>query len=352
MRKYFQFALVLILTLVIAGCGKSENTSTTTIPASGNVSENSGEAKGKFEKIKIAYSAQTADQLPLFVAVEHGIFEKYGLEVEPIYVSGSGKTIAALVGNSVQYGFTSAGAIASAAINGQKTIAFANLSEHAAVWLYGQKNIEKIEDLKGKSLITASVGTTYVSMANYAVEEHGLTAKEDIEVINIAGSGDRQAAFLSNAGDAMVTGAPFNSQLDEEGYPILMDLTEIDITMLPLTATPEYYQANMDQNIAVVKALSEANQFIKDNREEAVNTLTKYIKTPIEDSEKSYETLMIIEALPEVPKIEDDAFMFTIEHSADERLENKTAEDFKEVYTNEIIEQLESEGFFEQLQGA
>ncbi len=249
------------------------------------------------------------------------------------------------MGGGVEYGFTGS-AISSAYVNGQKTISFANVENHTALWLYGQKDIKSVADLKGKTLITAAAGTSYESFANYAIKQGGMEPNKDVKLVNIAGSGDRQAAFLRNSAEAMVTGTPLNYQLDAEGYPIIMDFTSNEVIMMPLTTTPEYYAANMDQNIALVKALTEANKFIKENKEKAIESLSKWTNSSAEDATKAYETAMQINAFPEIPRIDEEAFMFLLQNSSDEKLKGLTVEDTKQIYTNEIIDKLESEGFF------
>ncbi len=91
MKKHILFIVALIAALVLAGCGNKESTQSQPSPsASGAPSESaSPEASAsapaqKFGKIKVAYPTQASDVLPLWVGLDNGIFEKYGLDIEPV----------------------------------------------------------------------------------------------------------------------------------------------------------------------------------------------------------------------------------------------------------------------------
>mgnify|MGYP001465405630 CR=1 FL=1 len=351
-RKGWFLSVALILALVVSGCGSSQNAQSSSPSPSGASSPSASpqaqaaESPKKFGKIRIGYPTQAADMLPLWVGVDHGIFAKYGLDVEPVYMGGSTKVMQGILGRGVEYGLTAASTNASAFVNGQKTVTFGNIVHHSALWIYAQKGFSSVNELKGKTMITASVGTTYESFAIYAIRHHGMVPNKDVKLVNIAGSGDRQAAFLNNSAEAMVTGTPLNYQLDAEGYPMIMDLTPVKLVMGPITTLPDYYEANMEQNVAVVKAFAESIKFIKTERDKTIDTLAKWTNVPRQDAEKAYETVIAIDVYPDIPRIDEQDFMFPLENGSDEKLHALTIEDTKAMYTNEIVDRLEAEGFF------
>src|SRR3970040_858100 len=55
-------------------------------------------------KIRIGYSAITTTQAPLWAAEDRGLFQKYGLEPELIYLAGGSKIALALESESIQLG--------------------------------------------------------------------------------------------------------------------------------------------------------------------------------------------------------------------------------------------------------
>ena len=55
------------------------------------------------EKLRVGYPAIAPGSTPLWVTAEKGLWRSYGLEVEPILVSGGARAVPALVSNSVQF---------------------------------------------------------------------------------------------------------------------------------------------------------------------------------------------------------------------------------------------------------
>jgi|GEM_PF-6381930 len=350
-RKVSLLIVTLVLALAASGCGSGQKAPASSSSPDGSAPPASSQAQAaespkKFGKIRIGYPTQAADMLPLWVGVDHGIFAKYGLDVEPVYMGGSTKVMQGILGRGVEYGLTAASTNASAFVNNQKTVTFGNIVHHSALWIYAQKGISSMQELKGKSLITAAVGTTYESFAIYGIKANGMVPNKDVKLVHIAGAGDRQAAFLNKSAEAMVTGTPLNYQLDAEGYPIIMDLTPVKLVMGPITTLPDYYAANMEQNVALVKAFAESIKFIKTEREKTIETLAKWTNVPLQDAEKAYETVIKIDVYPDIPRVDEEAFMFPLENGSDEKLHTLTIEDTKAMYTNEIVDQLVAEGFF------
>jgi hypothetical protein len=54
------------------------------------------------DRLRVAYSALNASQSYLWVAQEMGIYRKYGLDVELLYINSGSMNIAALLGGSIQ----------------------------------------------------------------------------------------------------------------------------------------------------------------------------------------------------------------------------------------------------------
>src|SRR5688500_20095933 len=75
-------------------------------------------AAEKLEKLRAAYPAVAPGSTPSWVTAEKRIWQKYGLEVEPILVSGGARAVPALLGQSVQFLFGSDTGITTAQLQG------------------------------------------------------------------------------------------------------------------------------------------------------------------------------------------------------------------------------------------
>ncbi|MGE5305926.1 MAG: hypothetical protein ACM3TN_21650, partial [Alphaproteobacteria bacterium] len=54
------------------------------------------------DRLRVAYSALNASQSYLWVAQDMGLYRKYGLDVELLYINSGSMNIAALLGGSIQ----------------------------------------------------------------------------------------------------------------------------------------------------------------------------------------------------------------------------------------------------------
>lgn len=71
------------------------------------------------ERVKIAYSSADASNVVWFSALDAGIYRKYGLDVELIFIQSATMSVSTLVSGDVQIANSSGGAVASAAVAGR-----------------------------------------------------------------------------------------------------------------------------------------------------------------------------------------------------------------------------------------
>ena len=107
------------------------------------------------DKVRAAKSVNTAwSFIPLNVGAAHGIWEKYGLEVEISGLGGDAKLQQALTSDSVDFGLGSGPSMALAAKGGQAiaVAAFAGEPRNLAIIVGKDSPIKTVADLKGKKM--------------------------------------------------------------------------------------------------------------------------------------------------------------------------------------------------------
>ena len=88
----------------------------------------------------------------LYTALENNLFDKYGFKLEHIYIRGTGPSLAALLADEIQFLYCAAEATIPALVSGiDAKIVAAPLVKMPFV-LVTQKEIRRLEDLRGKSL--------------------------------------------------------------------------------------------------------------------------------------------------------------------------------------------------------
>ena len=77
------------------------------------------------EKLTVSYSSIDAPSANWYIAQEKGLYKKYGLDVESIFIPASSTNVAVLVAGQLKFGNGTGGTIASAAVSGANLVAVA-----------------------------------------------------------------------------------------------------------------------------------------------------------------------------------------------------------------------------------
>jgi ABC-type nitrate/sulfonate/bicarbonate transport system substrate-binding protein len=102
--------------------------------------------------IRVASSAVTGGFVHLYAGLDYGIFEKYGLKCEHIFIRGSSPALAALAGDQIQFTYGAAdGSLPGLATGVEVKIVASPLVKLPYV-MVARGEIRRPEDLKGKSI--------------------------------------------------------------------------------------------------------------------------------------------------------------------------------------------------------
>src|SRR5262245_6580047 len=87
----------------------------------------------------------------LYTGLDNGLFDKYGLKFENIFIRGSGANLAALAGDEVQFTYCAGDGTIPALATGIDVKLVASPLVKLPYVLVTRKEIKRVEDLKGKS---------------------------------------------------------------------------------------------------------------------------------------------------------------------------------------------------------
>src|SRR5262245_63798032 len=104
------------------------------------------------EKINASYGAISGSMAPIWVAKEARLFEKHGLDLNLVYISGGPRSIMSLLGGSIQFVNHSGMPALEAYQRGADTALIASPMNQLEHSLVVQKNISSTEQLRGKVL--------------------------------------------------------------------------------------------------------------------------------------------------------------------------------------------------------
>ena len=106
----------------------------------------------ELRRITLGYSSIGPMATGFWMAKEIGAFEKHGIHAELIYISSGPVVIQALIGGDLQGGSAATNAVINAILNGAPILGVAGTSNRPYHRLYVQPEINRLEDLRGKTL--------------------------------------------------------------------------------------------------------------------------------------------------------------------------------------------------------
>src|SRR6185369_9338479 len=108
----------------------------------------------KLDSFTISYASVSGTRGPLWIAKDLGLFEKYGLDGNLIYIASGVVAVNALLGGSVDIIAASGSSAVGAAARGAPIVIVASLG-HIAYKLIAMPSIKSVHDLKGKIIGTS-----------------------------------------------------------------------------------------------------------------------------------------------------------------------------------------------------
>jgi NMT1/THI5 like len=102
--------------------------------------------------VQVGYGGIAGYQLPLWVNKDHGISKKYGIELEPLLISGGALNMQALLAGSIQMSQNSASSALQAALRGASVALIAVLENRMPLQIIARPEIKTPQQLIGKKI--------------------------------------------------------------------------------------------------------------------------------------------------------------------------------------------------------
>lgn len=234
------------------------------------------------ERVKIAYSSADASNVVWFTALDGGLYRKYGLDVELIFIQSSTMSVSTLVSGDIQIANSSGGAVASAVVAGANLVMTACYINTLPYELVVQESVKSVEDLRGKNVGISRVGSASDVAARVLIKGLGLEPVKDVPIMQVGGPSERAAAFRT--GKIVGFPSPPGTIHLAKGMPhrILISTADFqkrfDFPYICSTTTRSYLTNNRETMKKLTMALIEATHFLKTRKEETKKYIAKYTR--------------------------------------------------------------------------
>ncbi len=229
-------------------------------------------------KLRVGYLHVVTVDAQLLLGLEMGTFKKEGLDLELREFTTGIELFQALVGGSLDV-LTTGGVLSNFPARGQGKVFLINDLEWAVgqIWVYPDKGIKEIKDLKGKQVATTR-GTTAHDLLHQALKSVGLDSTKDVEIVNQRMS-EAVTSFIAGAVPAVALWVPFNVSVRAKAPKAKM-LTDAgafpSATIVDgWAARNDFHEKNKDALKRLIRGWIPANDYLLGKPEEALALLHK-----------------------------------------------------------------------------
>ncbi len=306
-----------------------------------------GEPTG-LRKIRAAITSISGSMSPAWAAHESGIFAKHGLQVEVVAMPSGLQGINTLAAREVDFVHIAGGTTAGAAVGGLDVKIIATLVGTLVLNLVVRPEIEKPEQLRGKSIGISRYGTSLHTGARIALRHFGMEGGKDVAIAEIGAGEWIVSAIQGGRIHGGVFGYPATSRALKLGNRLMLHLPTLNIAYSAngVSTRGEIIRNDPDLVRRYLAAVVEASALMKKNRAFSFNVFRKYLRTDDADLLTETYDVQIVKYLLKTPLPTVDAVRAVIDELA-ERNPKAKDQDPGRFFDDRFVRQMEANGFIE-----
>jgi len=265
-------------------------------------------------KLRASYGSLAVSQVVLPLGVRAGIFQKNGLNLEPIYIGG--RSVSALISGDVQFGFMGGPPAILARVGGADVVMLAGLNGLDQI-LVAVPAIKRGADLIGKRIGISRFGTTADYGARIGLKKLKLQPQKDVTLIQIGDTPARIGGMLSGAIEAATLSSSEKELAVQNGFHILADPSEVEFPGNAVVTTRAFVKTNREDVKRFVRGLVDVIQFVKTQPERSKKLLHEIYRQS-DDGLMANRYQAMVEMFPDYPYLTKAAVLSFLEILRDE----------------------------------
>jgi NitT/TauT family transport system substrate-binding protein len=300
----------------------------------------------ELKRIRIGYPSLSFRQSNVWVAREVGLFKKYGLDVDPVFLRGGQIATQALAGGDPP--IVNIGTVVQANLTGFTLVLVAAVETQYDQIVFARPGITKLEQLKGKRFGISGFGAA-THYATLILMKHLNFEPKDLALLPSGPDAERMAALSAGKIDATLFTSSAAPPVRKAGFVELLQIGDLGVEVQGngFATSRDYVKTNRDVVKNALKGFVEAIYFIYANKKETQKVFAKYMRTNdpdvLEDSYNGY-----VKSIPKKPYPTLKGIQFMLDMLAEKIPQAKTAKPDQFVDLS-FLQELEKENFFNEM---
>ena len=302
------------------------------------------------DKFVTIHSSRVMSQSMPWMAQEAGLFKKYNIDHELVFIASSGIVTAALLGGDADMTVTGGIGNVIAYVRVSTDVAFiGGVKNTMTQTLVAGGNIKKPEDLKGKRIGVSRIGGNSHYFTIQALRRYNMEPNRDFSFLQTGGDPETLAALLSGGIEVANLTPPTDSQAIAKGYHYVVYGPDLKIPYAATAfVTKRSLLAKRGQVVGqYMRAMAETARIMHTDREFVYKVLGKYLRITdrsVLDSAYNAE----IKVLEPRLVIKNEALQAILDEVAQTDPRAKKVKP-QELIDSRYLDEMEKSGFFDQL---
>lgn len=304
-------------------------------------------------KIYLGLSSVSLDYVPFWYAKDHGLYGKYGLDLDIITTGGGTVLTQALLAGGIPLAGIG-GAFLQGAMQGADLVMLAAHMNYFPYRLIGQSSISLGKGLKGSLIGISRFGSSSDLALRVALKASGIDPTKDVTILQLGGQTERFAALTTGRVQATIIAPPLSSAAKKMGFNVILDMARMRLPYpeIGVVSSREFISKNRDTVKRFLQAYLESIRDIKKDREGTVAVMGKYLKLDVDKQREvlhdTYEQTIASGEVERKPYPNLEGVKFAVDLIAKER-NLTTTPNPKDYLDTTILEELDRSGFIDKL---
>jgi ABC-type nitrate/sulfonate/bicarbonate transport system substrate-binding protein len=306
---------------------------------------------GSQETIRVGQGAVSLQSGLMHIAKDRGLFAKYGLVSEIVYIPGGTTNIQVLVSGSLDMSQLSGAPGVAANLEGADIVYILGLLDKLNYQLVTRPEVRGVEQLKGKKFGVSRFGSSADFGLRALLKRLGVDPAKDVSILQTGDEPARVAAIKSGNIEGTVVNAPFGSEAEKLKLNVIADSVKMNIPFFNtgLLGSKRYLEKQDAKVMNFLRAYLEAIKILKTEREYSVKALARFTRVPnLKAIQEGYDYFN--NQLQPVPYPSLEAMQAVVAQIAETNPKARNV-DAKNYVSDRYLRRLEDEGFVKKIWG-